>query len=70
MNDAPPPPATARLLTIADASRQLSINEKTLRVYIATGELESVRIGKKGGGIRVRESDLLDFINRLPSGVR
>ena len=48
-----------RLVSLAEAAEILSVSTKTVRRYIAAGDLEAVRLGRRT--IRVR----LDSLDRL-----
>jgi excisionase family DNA binding protein len=50
------------MLTVDQAARFLQVNERTVRGYIASGELPVMPIGKRG--YRIAKSDLLAFIEK------
>ena len=50
-----------RLLTIAQVAERLQLTENTIRKYVRAGSLPALKAGRVG---RVRESDLLEFIQR------
>lgn len=41
---------TRRRITVAQAADRLSVSEKSIRRCIASGDLEAVRVGRKGSG--------------------
>ena len=50
------------LLTISEAADLLKCGERTIKTYLyETYELRYLKVGRQ---VRIRESDLLDFINR------
>ena len=49
------------LLTVREAANYLKVHWQTVRNYINSGKLNSSKIGKN---IRIRESDLQNFINK------
>ncbi len=49
------------LLTLQDVARQLSVNEKTIRRWIQSGELPAIEIARK---YRIRRSDLQIFLDK------
>jgi excisionase family DNA binding protein len=51
------------LLTIADAARQLACSTRLVEKLIYSGDLRSVRLGKRAR--RVPRTDLTDYIDRL-----
>lgn len=52
------------MLTLSDCAAALQVSERTVRREIAAGRLATVRIR---GLIRVRQSALSEYIDRLPS---
>jgi len=50
-----------RLLTIAQVAERLQLTENTIRKYVRAGNLPALKAGRVW---RVRESDLLEFIQR------
>lgn len=49
------------LLTVEEVAKELRINAKTVRQYIASGELVAIIVGK---GYKISRSDLEDFKGR------
>lgn len=54
-------PASPRFFTISDITNCLGVSSRTVRRWIASGELKAHRFGRS---VRIAESDLNDFINR------
>lgn len=52
---------SAPLLTVADVCRRLKMGKSKVFEFIATGELESLKIG---GARRITEDQVADFIAR------
>jgi len=52
------------LLTIKEAAEYLKVHWQTVRNYIASGKLKAKKVGKH---IRIRQTDLQDFINKRSS---
>lgn len=48
-----------RLISLADAADALAVSTKTVRRYIAAGELDAVRLGRRTIRVRVDSLDLL-----------
>ncbi len=61
MTQTTPEPSTpiSPLLTIADVAERLRVNAKTVRRWIATGELPAYKVGRQW---RVAEGDLWAFL--------
>jgi excisionase family DNA binding protein len=53
------------LVTIDDAARQLGLNHRTIRRYIAAGRLRAHRVG--GKLIRIDQADLDALIRPIPA---
>ena len=53
------------LLTIADVAERLRVNAKTVRRWIATGELPAYKVGRQW---RVAEEDLSAFLAKHRCG--
>jgi excisionase family DNA binding protein len=51
------------LLTIPEAAQQLACSTRLVEKLISSGDLQSVRLGKRAR--RVPRTDLLDYIGRL-----
>jgi len=49
-----------KMLTIGEVAERIRVNEKTVRNWIASGELPAFPIGKRG--YRISETDLRAFI--------
>jgi excisionase family DNA binding protein len=49
------------LLTVEEVAKELRINAKTVRQYIASGELVAIVVGK---GYKISRDDLEDFKRR------
>jgi excisionase family DNA binding protein len=47
-------------LTIEEVAERMRVNEKTVRNWIASGELPAFPIGKRG--YRISETDLRNFV--------
>ena len=48
-----------RLISLAEAADALAVSTKTVRRYIAAGELDAVRLGRRTIRVRVDSLDLL-----------
>jgi len=53
-----------RLISLAEAADALAVSTKTIRRYIAAGELDAVRLGRRT--IRVRVDSLDRLIDEHP----
>ena len=68
--------ASLRLLTVREAAEQLSLSIASVYEMVRTCRLPAVRIGGRGGAIRIRPEDLEDFLQassqqtRKPSAPR
>ena len=49
-----------KMLTVEEVAQRMRVNEKTVRTWIASGELPAFPIGKRG--YRISESDLHVFV--------
>ncbi len=49
-----------KMLTIEEVAEWMRVNEKTVRNWIASGELPAFPIGKRG--YRISETDLRNFV--------
>jgi excisionase family DNA binding protein len=49
-----------KLLTTEEVAEELKVHVKTVRDWIASGELEAIDLGQ---GYRIWKSDLLKFLN-------
>lgn len=59
-----------KLLSPEQAAEQLGVTPNTVRTWLRDGSLKGIKLGKKIW--RIKESELLDFINRetkIESGV-
>ena len=50
-----------KMLSVEDIAEELAVNPETVRVWIRTGELVALSIGR---GYRISRADLDDFIRR------
>ncbi len=50
-----------KMLSVEDVADELGVNPETVRVWIRSGELVALSIGK---GYRISRADLDDFIRR------
>ena len=55
------------LLTVEEVAKELRINPKTVRQYIASGELVAILLGK---GYKISRDDLEDFKKRRRTNQR
>jgi excisionase family DNA binding protein len=55
-----------RLVSLLEAAEMLAISPKTVRRYIAAGDLEAVRLGRKA--LRIKLDSLERFIDAKPVG--
>lgn len=66
--DAPKPgvamPASRQLVSLVDAAEILAVSVKTVRRYVAAGDLDAVRLGRRT--IRVRVDSLDRLIDAHP----
>ena len=51
-----------QVYTVQEVAQRLKVSEKTVRIWIDQGDLPAFNIGKRG--YRIRESDLLAFMDR------
>ena len=61
-------PNTRRLVSLATAADMLDVSTKTIRPYIAEGELDAVRLGRKT--LRVKAESIERLIDARPVGKR
>jgi excisionase family DNA binding protein len=61
-----PATITRRLISLADAADALAVSTRTVRRYIAEGQLEAVRLGRKT--IRIKVDSIERFIDARPVG--
>ncbi len=61
-----PATITRRLVSLADAADALAVSTRTVRRYIAEGQLEAVRLGRKT--IRIKVESIERFIDARPVG--
>lgn len=59
------PASTHRLISISKAADLLGFDPKSIRRFIAAGDLPAYRVGRKH--IRVEEADVLALIHRIPT---
>ena len=57
---------THRLVTLNDAADVLAVSTRTVRRYIADGQLEAVRLGRKT--LRIKADSIDRFIDARPVG--
>ncbi|MFZ1373190.1 MAG: helix-turn-helix domain-containing protein [Nostocoides sp.] len=57
---------TRRLVSIGDAADALAVSTRTVRRYIADGQLEAVRLGRKT--LRIKVESIERFIDARPVG--
>lgn len=57
---------TRRLVSLADAAEALAVSPCTVRRYIASGQLEAVRLGRKT--LRIKIESIERFIDSEPVG--
>jgi excisionase family DNA binding protein len=50
-----------KMLTVVEVAERMRVNEKTVRNWIASGELLAFPIGKRG--YRISESDFRSFVD-------
>lgn len=55
-------PSSLRLLTVREAADQLSLSIASIYEMVRAGRLPAVRVGRRGGAIRIRPEDLEDFL--------
>ena len=58
----------AKLLTIRDVADRLRVSERTVRRWIANGDLAVLRPGASGRLVRIDPDDLSRFLHRAPVG--
>ena len=61
-----PPTATTirRLVSLTEAAEMLAVSTKTVRRYIAAGDLDAVRLGRRT--IRIKTDSIDRFIDARP----
>jgi excisionase family DNA binding protein len=57
---------TRRLVSLADAAEALAVSTRTVRRYIADGQLDAVRLGRKT--LRIKTDSIERFIDARPVG--
>jgi len=57
---------TRRLVSLADAADALAVSTRTVRRYIADGQLDAVRLGRKT--LRIKLDSIERFIDARPVG--
>jgi excisionase family DNA binding protein len=55
-----------RLVSLADAADALAVSTRTVRRYIADGQLDAVRLGRKT--LRIKVESVERFIDARPVG--
>lgn len=61
-----PATITRRLISLADAADALAVSTRTVRRYIAEGQLEAIRLGRKT--IRIKVDSIERFVDARPVG--
>ncbi len=61
-----PATITRRLVSLADAADALAVSTRTVRRYIADGQLDAVRLGRKT--LRIKVDSIERFIDARPVG--
>ena len=57
---------TRRLVSLADAADALAVSTRTVRRYIADGQIDAVRLGRRT--LRIKIDSLERFIDARPVG--
>jgi excisionase family DNA binding protein len=57
---------TRRLVSLKDAAEALAVSTRTVRRYIADGQLDAVRLGRKT--LRIKVESVERFIDARPVG--
>ncbi|HET6686197.1 MAG TPA: helix-turn-helix domain-containing protein [Jiangellaceae bacterium] len=57
---------TRRLVSLNDAAKARAVSTRTVRRYIADGQLEAVRLGRKT--LRIKVDSIERFIDARPVG--
>ena len=64
-------PQLPKYISLRAAAQVLSVSEKTIRRFIASGELPGYTLGKRGAGsgrpIRLRLEDVEALLRRIPT---
>ena len=53
-----------RLLTVRDVAERLAVHENTILNWLRRGQLRGYRVGGTKAGWRVKETDLVRFMER------
>ncbi|MBA8795570.1 excisionase family DNA binding protein [Friedmanniella endophytica] len=53
-------------LSVAQSADLSNVSQKTIRRLIAAGTLPAYRVGARA--LRIKESDLMSIMNRIPAG--
>jgi len=61
-----PATITRRLVSLAEAADALAVSTRTVRRYIADGQMEAVRLGRKT--LRIKVDSIERFIDARPVG--
>ncbi len=61
-----PPTITRQLVSLNDTADALAVSTRTVRRYIADGQLEAVRLGRKT--LRIKVDSIERFIDARPVG--
>ena len=59
---------TRHLVSLADTAEALAVSSRTVRRYIANGQLEAVRLGSRT--IRIKLDSIERFIDARPVGTQ
>ena len=57
-----------KLYRVREVAELLGVSKKTVYMLIQSGQLPAIRIGARGGGLRVSHADLVEFIERRRLG--
>ena len=61
------PADTGGLLTYSEAAAYLRVSDRTVRDEVRAGNLAAVRIGPRGGAVRISRAELDRYIAALPA---
>lgn len=50
------------LLTVAEVAQRLKVDEETVRRWLRDKKLKGIALGNRRSGWRIRETDLLQFL--------
>ncbi|ALJ20646.1 helix-turn-helix domain-containing protein [Microbacterium sp. No. 7] len=60
--------AAYALLTVPQAAQLTTLSEQAVRRLVRSGALPHVRVGERGGAIRIRRSALLAWLDGASAG--